>query len=144
MQDPGQTPGAVPASASDELQAQLVGFCADAGIAYCGLIDHAAGNGQMIASHTATGASPRNPVELSELASRFFLAGRQLATQFGESEAHGLHQCGARWHSFLIPLSERIILLSIFDSDTLVGVVRRSAERWRSDLVQAVAKKSPD
>jgi predicted regulator of Ras-like GTPase activity (Roadblock/LC7/MglB family) len=123
----------VPRDASAVL---LHAFCAEAGVAFAALVDE---SGAVISSASPRGLAPRNMPEIGAIAAGAFGATTLLSRKLGEGGDGGLYQPGKRWHYFLVPVTEDAFLLSVFDGDTSVGLVRAGAGRARSAMTAALA-----
>jgi len=66
---------------------------------------------------------------LAALAAGSFAATRELATRVGESEFNALYQQGSHFHILMNAVDEDTMLVSIFGSQTTVGLVRFYATR---------------
>jgi predicted regulator of Ras-like GTPase activity (Roadblock/LC7/MglB family) len=120
---------------ADGLNAILQEFCADADVAFCALVD---GSGMVIESASPRGLAPRQLSEIGALAAAAFAATSQLSARLGEHGAEGLCQMGERWHYYLCPLAGKTVLLSVFDSESLVGLVKAALARTRDGIVRCL------
>lgn len=123
-------------SSRDATGAALDGFCAEAGIAFCALVDE---SGAVISSSSPRGLAPRNLSEIGAIAAGAFGATSLLSQKLGESGYCGLYQAGKRWHYLLSPVTDDAFLLCVFDGDTPVGLVRAGADRARAGIATALA-----
>ncbi len=114
----------------------LHAFCNEAGVAFAALIDE---SGAVISSSSPQGLAPRNLPEIGAIAAGAFGATALLSRKLGEGGDDGLYQPGKRWHYFLVPVTDDAFLLSVFDGDTPVGLVRVGAGRARSAMAASLA-----
>lgn len=112
-------------------EAALLAYCRESGVSWAAFVD---ARGELPASASPLGFSPRNPVEIALLAKDLLTAAQKLAGRLGEREFHGLFQAGQRWHYSLSPVSDTVMLLSVFGNDTLPAAVRAASENHRQLL----------
>jgi predicted regulator of Ras-like GTPase activity (Roadblock/LC7/MglB family) len=72
---------------------------------------------------------------LAALAAGSFAATRELATRVGESEFNALYQQGSHFHILMNAVDEDTMLVSIFGTQTTVGMVRFYAARTAEQIV---------
>ena len=118
------------------VESVLHDYCIDAQVSWCAVLDE---NGALVASHSPKGFAPKNAAQISQRAGELLRASRQLAASFGEREFHGFFQAGDRWHYYLSPVTDRVMLLSVFEQSTLPAAVRASAETFQKRIAAAAS-----
>jgi hypothetical protein len=133
---PPLTPLVLQTGRRASLDSVLRDYCTDAQVSWCAVFDEV---GVLVASHSPKGFAPKHAAQISKQASELLSASRQLAANFGEREFHGFFQAGDRWHYYLSPVTDRVMLLSVFEQSTLPAAVRASAESFQKRLAAAAS-----
>ena len=118
----------------DELGRVLRDFCEEADVAFCALIDE---SGTVVESASPRGFAPRQLSEIGALAMSALSATTALSARLGEDGADGLCQLGERWHYYLCPLADGAVILSVFDGESLVGIVKAGFDKLKDVIISA-------
>ena len=86
------------------------------------------------------GAAWEDDVALGALLASLFGSARALAALFGEGEFRALFQQGAATSIYTILIGDRWLLVTAFDHDTQVGLVRMLAAQVAEDLATNLAQ----
>jgi predicted regulator of Ras-like GTPase activity (Roadblock/LC7/MglB family) len=85
--------------------------------------------GGTILSQTGRAPEGADIIVLAALAAGSFAATRELATRVGESEFNALYQQGSHFHILMNAADDDTMLVTIFGTQTTVGLVRFYAAR---------------
>lgn len=133
---PAPASGHRPAAATNgALERALLAFCSDASVAWCAAIGE---DGTLLGTASPRGFAPRHPGDIATLAIDFLRSAQRLSAQLGEHDFRGLFQAGDRWHTLVSPLTDGVLLLAVFDRETLPALVRAAAESARPRIVAAI------
>ena len=101
--------------------------------------------GAVLCEHGNIGAST-DPSILAALAAGSFAATKELASRIGEAEFNSLHQEGETSQIFMCSVDNDAILVTIFDNQTTLGLVRfysaRTVKRINGILAEIHANQS--
>lgn len=113
-----------------DIQARVRGFAEEARARQVVLLDM---SGQVLA---AAGEARHDDVALGALLAGLFGSARALAAIFGEPEFRAFFQQGAQTSIFTLLIGDRWLLVTAFDRQSQVGLVRLEATRMADDLAE--------
>ncbi len=122
------------APAGPGLRQILAGHCAQCGAAYAALLEE---SGFLYAD--AGDEALRDCGETAALAVGAWHATRELAHRFGETNFNGITHEGRDRHFHISPVDERFLLLTVFNNDTKLALVRATATKAAPALRDALA-----
>jgi predicted regulator of Ras-like GTPase activity (Roadblock/LC7/MglB family) len=123
-----------PRQAGAGLRQILAVHCAQSGAAYAALLEE---SGFLYAD--AGDESLRDQGEAAALAVGAWHATRELAHRFGETNFNGITHEGRDRHLHISPVDERFLLLTVFNNDTKLALIRATAFKAVPALREALA-----
>jgi predicted regulator of Ras-like GTPase activity (Roadblock/LC7/MglB family) len=106
--------------AADRMLRMLEGFLDESEAAFAILIDR----GGAMLSQAGEVPAELDTTIVAALAAGSFAATKELATRVGEAEFSALHQQGARQQILMCGVDNDVVLVTVFDTRTTLGLVR--------------------